>query len=393
MNAAIACPAAPWMQLNSPIGAGGHSQGTVYRLRRLRSSMPFRSHSSQGKTDGTTQGTSKQRGGADDAHAQGERQAVRPGGRDYETDSCSHRGFSPVGADGKRHRLVHPPIFTWFSGPLITAGLGFIMLGMGLTLTRTILSESPASRDGSWPGLLFSIRLCPFGLGSCEVFRPSGFFRGRAYPRSLLSGRHRFQCYYLPRESGPSPVGDHDQRVNTSGSTSPRRSVRRYTRAVAWMYQFSGLFLSTAQVILLPVILGVADEPLPPGYNRTTETCSTGYCRSVHNPHRGFNHRCRPGDDTRVGIFSYCRGVHTAYIWIFHGIRRFPVNFKGYHKLHGPVSIEVGMQNSGLGVVLARANFANPAVAIPSAISSLFHSLIASLLAAVWRRTGFDSTH
>ena len=49
------------------------------------------------------------------------------------------------------------------------------------------------------------------------------------------------------------------------------------------------------------------------------------------------------------------------------------------------ISIEVGMQNSGLGVVLARQNFANPLVAIPSAISSLFHSLIASLLAALWR--------
>jgi BASS family bile acid:Na+ symporter len=45
------------------------------------------------------------------------------------------------------------------------------------------------------------------------------------------------------------------------------------------------------------------------------------------------------------------------------------------------------MQNSGLGVVLARQNFADPFVAIPSAISSLFHSLIASALTAVWRRT------
>jgi len=45
------------------------------------------------------------------------------------------------------------------------------------------------------------------------------------------------------------------------------------------------------------------------------------------------------------------------------------------------------MQNSGLGVVLATQNFANPLVAIPSAISSLFHSLIASVLAGVWRRT------
>jgi BASS family bile acid:Na+ symporter len=50
------------------------------------------------------------------------------------------------------------------------------------------------------------------------------------------------------------------------------------------------------------------------------------------------------------------------------------------------ISIEVGMQNSGLGVVLARQNFTNPIVAIPCAISSVLHSLIGSLLAAYWRR-------
>lgn len=49
------------------------------------------------------------------------------------------------------------------------------------------------------------------------------------------------------------------------------------------------------------------------------------------------------------------------------------------------VSIEVGMQNSGLGVVLAGQNFPDPLVAVPSAISSLFHSVIASVLAASWR--------
>jgi BASS family bile acid:Na+ symporter len=50
------------------------------------------------------------------------------------------------------------------------------------------------------------------------------------------------------------------------------------------------------------------------------------------------------------------------------------------------ISIEVGMQNSGLGVVLAVANFADPFVAVPPAISSLFHSLIASFLATIWNR-------
>ena len=30
--------------------------------------------------------------------------------------------------------MVYPPLFSWFSGPWITVGLGLIMLGMGLGL-------------------------------------------------------------------------------------------------------------------------------------------------------------------------------------------------------------------------------------------------------------------
>ncbi len=49
------------------------------------------------------------------------------------------------------------------------------------------------------------------------------------------------------------------------------------------------------------------------------------------------------------------------------------------------VSIEVGMQNSGLGVVLARRHFTDPLTAVPCAISSVFHSVIGSTLAGWWR--------
>jgi len=45
------------------------------------------------------------------------------------------------------------------------------------------------------------------------------------------------------------------------------------------------------------------------------------------------------------------------------------------------ISIEVGMQNSGLGVVLATKHLTALA-AVPCAISSLMHSLIGSLIAA-----------
>jgi predicted Na+-dependent transporter len=42
----------------------------------------------------------------------------------------------------------------------------------------------------------------------------------------------------------------------------------------------------------------------------------------------------------------------------------------------------------GMGVVLARRHFADPLTAVPSAISSVFHSVIGSFLAGYWRLRG-----
>jgi len=55
------------------------------------------------------------------------------------------------------------------------------------------------------------------------------------------------------------------------------------------------------------------------------------------------------------------------------------------------IAIEVGMQNSGLGVSLATTHFASaPLVALPSAIFSVVHNLTGSLLASVWSRRPTD---
>lgn len=49
------------------------------------------------------------------------------------------------------------------------------------------------------------------------------------------------------------------------------------------------------------------------------------------------------------------------------------------------IAIEVGMQNSGLGVALASAHF-GPMAALPGSVFSVAHNLTGSLLAAWWRR-------
>ncbi|MBA0791878.1 hypothetical protein Gohar_016423 [Gossypium harknessii] len=50
------------------------------------------------------------------------------------------------------------------------------------------------------------------------------------------------------------------------------------------------------------------------------------------------------------------------------------------------ISIEVGMQNSVLGVFLATHHFQNPLTAVPCAVSSVCHSIFGSILAGIWRR-------
>jgi bile acid:Na+ symporter, BASS family len=58
----------------------------------------------------------------------------------------------------------------------------------------------------------------------------------------------------------------------------------------------------------------------------------------------------------------------------------------GYDRIvRRTISIEVGMQNSGLGAVLARNHFSDPLTALPCAVSATFHSVIGSILAGVWR--------
>lgn len=51
------------------------------------------------------------------------------------------------------------------------------------------------------------------------------------------------------------------------------------------------------------------------------------------------------------------------------------------------VAIEVGMQNSGLAVALAQRHFAaQAAVSVPGAIAAVYHCLLGSLIATIWRR-------
>jgi BASS family bile acid:Na+ symporter len=47
--------------------------------------------------------------------------------------------------------------------------------------------------------------------------------------------------------------------------------------------------------------------------------------------------------------------------------------------------VQVGMQNSSLGVVLATSHFSSPLVVVPAAVSAVLMNIMGSALAVIWK--------
>ena len=147
-----------------------------------------------------------------------------------------------------------------------------------------------------------------------------------------------------------------------------------------------GLLLSTVQVVILPVVGGIlikwrfprAIEAVLPVAPLVAVVTITLIVASIIGA--GRTQILEAGPRLVVAVLS----LHVFGFLVGYAAGK---GFLGREIAARTVSIEVGMQNSGLGVVLAQQNFASPLVAIPSAISSVFHSLIGSLVAAWWQRS------
>jgi BASS family bile acid:Na+ symporter len=150
-----------------------------------------------------------------------------------------------------------------------------------------------------------------------------------------------------------------------------------------------GLFLSTVQVVLLPVGCGLLlHHAAPRLVQRVTPMAPLVsvitialICANI----LGVNAAAVRAHLLELGVavaLLHAGGFALGYL----AARVF-----GYEEVvRRTVSIEVGMQNSGLGAALATKHFAHPTTgvalaAVPCAISAVMHSVIGSILAAVWR--------
>ena len=146
----------------------------------------------------------------------------------------------------------------------------------------------------------------------------------------------------------------------------------------------AGLFWSTFEVVIIPVVAGVViNRYFPRAVRAVLPVAPLVSVLTI-----ALICSCIIGQNAEAVKGSALRLVAAVFLLHAGGFAlgyAAPRVFRYDRITARTISVEVGMQNSGLGVVLARRHFADPLTAVPCAISSVFHSVIGSLLAGYWR--------
>lgn len=285
---------------------------------------------------------------------------------------------------GSLAALWHPPAFTWFTGPLIVWGLAVIMLGMGLTLTIEDVRHALGSPRAVALGVAAQFVIMPLAgwtVAHALALEPPlavGLILVACCPGGTASN----VVAYIARADVALSVLMTTCSTLAAVAATPLLTAwlaGTYVRVDAW-----GLFASTVQVVLLPVVAGVALNRRLPAVVRfvlpVAPLVAVGaivlICASIIGQNRLA---VATAGGRLLFAVALLHGLGFGLGWAVARALGFD------ERTARTTSIEVGMQNSGLGVVLATQHFTNPLTALPAAISATMHSLIGSVLAGVWR--------
>lgn len=282
--------------------------------------------------------------------------------------------------------LLYPPAFAWFlEYGLVTPGLQIIMLGMGLTLELADFSRV-ARRPGAiaWGVGLQYVVMPLVGWVSGYLFQlPTVFAVGLVLVCCCPGGTASNVIAYLAKADVALSVSMTAVSTLLAAVCTPL--------LVEWLagsrveVDVLGLFLSTLEVVLLPVALGLGLRRYAPRFTRAVLPFAPAaaviaivlICAAI----LAARSEAILANGLRVlGAVSFAHMLGFAIGFVIAGL------VHGFGAIARTISIEVGMQNSGLGAVLAQAHFANPLTAVPSAISAVVHSVLGSALAAYWSR-------
>lgn len=299
--------------------------------------------------------------------------------------------------------VVRPDTFRWFVAMApgsYTFVLGFIMLAMGLTLELreflTLIRERPLA--------------ILFGFAAQYTIMPAfGAIVSRmlGLPPSLSVGLILLGCCPGGTASnvvtlvakGDVPLSIVMTICSTLGAVFLTPLLTKILAGAYVPVDAVKLSLSTLQVVVAPILLGSSIQSAFPSVVKFVTPfapllavlASSLLACSVFS--ENFVRLRSTIADTSYGngsLFSGDIGAVMLSVFLLH-FAGFLVGYAaaaigGFkERQRRAISIEIGMQNSSLGVVLATAHFSSPLVALPPALSAVIMNIMGSTLGLVWQ--------
>lgn len=274
-----------------------------------------------------------------------------------------------------------PGGFTWIA-PHISLLLGIIMFGMGLTLSLKDFKAVFKAPKSVILGVILQFTIMPllaFGLASLFQLEPEvavGVILVGCCPGGTSSNVMTF----LAKGNTALSVAITSVSTLLAPILTPSLTL---LFASKWLPVSAGsLFLSIVQIVIIPIVLGIIVKLLL--RKQVEKSVAVLPLISVVGIVAVAAAVVAVNSDkiAETGLLIFSIVVLHNMLGLLLGFllaKAIKLNFADQKA----ISIEVGMQNSGLGAALAVAHF-SPLSAVPSAIFSVWHNISGPLLATWW---------
>ncbi|MEJ2898351.1 bile acid:sodium symporter family protein [Acinetobacter sp. NS-4] len=279
--------------------------------------------------------------------------------------------------------LIFPEAFVWLKA-YIAWMLGIIMFGMGMTMTVDDFKGVLQSPKAVGIGVAAQFIVMPgLAYGLCQLFQlPPEIAIGVILVGCCPGGTASNVITYMAKGNTALSVACTSVSTLLAPVLTP---AIFYLLASQWI-EINALSMlgSILQVILFPIILGLIVRSIfkqkVDAYIQVMPLISVfAIVAIVAAIIAGSKTQILQSGLLILGVVALHNGL--GYLLGFWASRFFKLPYADSKA----IAIEVGMQNSGLGVALAAVHFAaSPITAVPSAIFSLWHNISGPALASYW---------
>ncbi len=280
--------------------------------------------------------------------------------------------------------LNNPQLFASVSTKYFTAMLAALMLSMGITLTLKDFQDCLTKPVPVAINFLCCYVLMPglaFAIGTlCGLSAP--LMAGLVLVGSINGGQASNLCAYIAK--GDVALSVVMTTSTTIGCMFMTPLIAKAVLGTIVPVDPVGIAVSTVQVVLIPVVVGVIANALVPKACRAIEPFSplVGVAATVVLVGASVA-QCAPdilaaGVGLQWPLFLLHLVGGVAGYWL-------PRLAGQPEKTCRTVAIETSMKSSAFGFLLASLHFGNPAVRVPSAISVVWMAVMGATMAVYWR--------